>query len=363
MNRNDLFERICSARGTDDFVKLCNDVYQFLTEQSYKERLEIFAWYLQMVKDHYLSKENKISGSKELYERLDGYSCKYLKLVQGLIDIFSIDGYTENLYYQKLWDSMEAFLRNATWEEKGFCLYVIALDRRTPYYELPPGLKLSNERYKEIVHEIMPSIQKSRFAFHLKHCYKTELTSRIVHLLENLDNIEQKSTFLAIFLHRCEEKAINDSKKADNSEQVASGASKPPRASSVNQDVVFQPTTNQNADEVIEKIDYYPYPDLVDNEYVFALVKNGETIYLTDQGKTLEQLDKIFDLSQPDVVKNLLAILKQFGVVKQGNEFVLELKNWNGESNADKNEDLKKCILTLFSCVSFILNMKIFYVS
>ena len=88
----------------------------------------------------------------------------------------------------------------------------------------------------------------------------------------------------------------------------------------------------------------------------------GEDVYLTDQGKTLEQLDEIFVLSEPDVAKNLNAILNQYKVSKQGNEFGIKIDSWDRDANAEENEEIKGAKLALFSCVSFMLNMKIFYV-
>jgi len=123
-------------------------------------------------------------------------------------------------------------------------------------------------------------------------------------------------------------------------------------------------STQNDSNEVIsgEVIANYFYPNLNDNEYEFVLVKKGEDIFLSDQGKTLTQLNKIFELSEPDVIKNLVAILKQYDVTKQENEFVIKINNWNGNTNKDENEDLNKGLLSLFSCVSFMLNMKIFYI-
>ena len=94
----------------------------------------------------------------------------------------------------------------------------------------------------------------------------------------------------------------------------------------------------------------------------FAAQMRGEDVFLSDCGKTLKALDKIFELKEPDVIKNLIAILKQYGAIKQGDEFVVKIETWNGNTNENENENLKKGILSLFSCVSFMMNMKIFYV-
>jgi len=99
-----------------------------------------------------------------------------------------------------------------------------------------------------------------------------------------------------------------------------------------------------------------------DSFYEFALIQREDRYYLTDQGNTLNELDNIFELSEPDVIKNLLAISKQFGVNKVEKEFTIDIFPWSGNVDERENLELRKSIYELYACVSFMLNMKIFYV-
>ena len=361
MDKNNLLEQIRLAEGTDDFVASCTIVYQILEELHSDERLEMLVWFLQMAEDYYFSKKDIVPPSKNLSDRLNGYSLKYKKLVVGLIDLFSSNGYTEKFYYEKIWDGLNTLLSDATDEEKGYCLYTIAFDRRTPYYEMPLGLKLSDEKHKEIVDTVRFSMQKAAFVFSLSGVYKTETTSRMIHLLEELDSIEQKSVFLAFLFYRIEQEAVENSKRVDDSTPATEHLSNTTKVEAENKDTTFLPVNIQgegNEVDSSELIESYSYPDLNGNQYCFALKKRGEDVYITDQGKTLEQLNEIFELSEPDVVRNLETILNQYGVIKQGDEFIVKINKWDGNAN----EDLEKGKLSLFSCVSFMLNMKIFFI-
>ena len=364
MGKNDLLDQLRSAKGHDDFFSCCIDAYQFLAEIQPEERAGMLAWFLHMTEENYFAKKEKMRTSDDLSIRLRNYSLKYKKPVQGLIDVFSPNDYTEDSYYQKLWNGLESFLSDSTKEEKGYCLFTVAFDKRTPYYELPQGLKLQEGKNREIFDIIQPSIKKFNFAFHLLGVSNVESSSRMVRLLEELNNIEQKSVFLAYLLYRYEQKAIENSKNSIDSTQATGNQIEPSRAGNERKDATFLPVDIQNTSEEsgsIETIASYQYPDLNNDKYGFALIKRGEDVYLTDQGKTLEQLDRVFELSESDVIKNLVAILSQYGAKKQGNEFIIKLDNWNGNTNENENEDLKKATLALFSCVSFMLNMKIFY--
>jgi type IV secretion system protein VirD4 len=106
----------------------------------------------------------------------------------------------------------------------------------------------------------------------------------------------------------------------------------------------------------------FVFPNINDNRYEFALVKSDDKVYLTDQGITLKRLDVIFELREPDVIKNLVAIQKQYGVEKRGNEFVISFSSWYDSLDMNNNDELDRIKFRLFACVSFMLNMKIFYV-
>jgi len=86
-------------------------------------------------------------------------------------------------------------------------------------------------------------------------------------------------------------------------------------------------------------------------EIYLIVAKNG-TFYLSDEGATLKELDQIFELSEPDVIKNLVAILKQYGCRKEGNNIVIDCTPKNIHIN----------LSYLIQAISFMLNMKIFYV-
>ena len=106
----------------------------------------------------------------------------------------------------------------------------------------------------------------------------------------------------------------------------------------------------------------YTYPNINGDEYEFALIRSDDKVFLSDQGKTMKKLDEIFVLNEQDVIKNLVAILKQYGVRKSDNEFVIDLTFSNEDIEFENNAELDEARYKLFACVSFMLNMKIFYV-
>ena len=87
--------------------------------------------------------------------------------------------------------------------------------------------------------------------------------------------------------------------------------------------------------------------------YEIFLVSGGNnTFYLSDEGATIAELDRIFELSEPDVIKNLVAILKQYNCKKVGKNITIECTP----------KDIHIKMSYLIQAISFMLNMKIFYV-
>jgi len=96
----------------------------------------------------------------------------------------------------------------------------------------------------------------------------------------------------------------------------------------------------------------FPMYKIEGGMYEVFLVQTQNGFALSDEGTTLEALDKIFELGEPDVIKNLVAILRQYGCKKVGNAFQIEC--------TPKDVHIKMSYL--IQAISFMLNMKIFYV-
>ena len=87
-------------------------------------------------------------------------------------------------------------------------------------------------------------------------------------------------------------------------------------------------------------------------EEVFALQKTEDGLFVSDKGSTLANLDDIFILDTPDVIKNLLTIMKQFDIRKSGNEF---------RSSVDLSKEIPPQIMRFLQGIHFMYTMKVFY--
>lgn len=96
----------------------------------------------------------------------------------------------------------------------------------------------------------------------------------------------------------------------------------------------------------------FPIYKIDGGKYEIYLIIENNKFYLSDEGTTYIELNKIFELREPDVMKNLNAILKQYGCKKVGKNITIECSLY----------DVHIKMGYLLQALSFMLNMKIFYV-
>lgn len=112
---------------------------------------------------------------------------------------------------------------------------------------------------------------------------------------------------------------------------------------------------------VIEKYWFPKKYTATGDQYEFALCVFEDRAILTDQGRTLKMLDKVFELSEADVRKNLDAITRELGVAKVGDDLVVTIPDWQ-QNPTNANYQIQPAVFRLFSCVVFMDTMRIFYV-
>ena len=113
-------------------------------------------------------------------------------------------------------------------------------------------------------------------------------------------------------------------------------------------------TEEINKDKFVIHFPMYKTDDDNNNMYKIYLVNENGKFYLSDEEATWTALDKIFELKEPDVLKNLAAIMTQYGVIKHSsnNSFIIECTP----------QDIHIKLSHFVQALSFMLNMKIFYV-
>ncbi|GBU25806.1 hypothetical protein R83H12_02464 [Fibrobacteria bacterium R8-3-H12] len=132
----------------------------------------------------------------------------------------------------------------------------------------------------------------------------------------------------------------------------------------INKFTLFNEAEYNNYSET-ECKDEFSFPikyNNIDIEYKFALIKKDNRFFLSDLGNTYKMLDTVFELKEPDVQKNLSAIMKECLVSQDGNEFLVEIHSYEENMKSGENREINEAKFKLLECVSFMDTMRIFYV-
>lgn len=134
-------------------------------------------------------------------EEKGSYEDTYGKNVDGMLEALLKKGLGSELFYQELWKGIQENPVLESKKEKAFAFYFILIDIRVPYFELEPGIEMSNDEYRKLQKELFEEIKRARFILYAPTKQKTERTSRLVHMLDQLEDERQKAVLMAQILN------------------------------------------------------------------------------------------------------------------------------------------------------------------
>lgn len=160
---------------------------------------EALQYFYEYAEDIQTAKEEP---AEEVYSAADKYqlSSAYGKMIDGALEALLRRNLPCRDFYAELWNFVEHSTILTEKKQKAFALYYIWIDVRTPYFELQPGLKMDNEMYQEIVKKLKPLLRKARFILFTPMEQKTERTSRILQLLDELEDDKERAVLMAQIL-------------------------------------------------------------------------------------------------------------------------------------------------------------------
>ena len=192
------FRKADKAWSRDD-EDLSSDITHLLDEtdqisSEYFERANGFEW------NNTYSRRKSIDNLPDIQdltiEDISYCDVKYRQLVEGVIDLYSNEGYSESDYYSHFWNMFNYVLNQLPVKEKGICFYFALCDNRTPYYQVSKGLIMSDEEYEKKIRENIIPVEKMWYVLNLKTRQKTEKASQLYAIIESLETKEQRIIFL-----------------------------------------------------------------------------------------------------------------------------------------------------------------------
>lgn len=167
------------------------------------EALEYFYESSEEVKFGEQNPAEEVFDAGEQYQLAKSYG----KMIDGALEALIRQNLPCKEFYEKLWDYIAHDTILTGKKEKVFALYYIWIDVRIPYFELDQGLKMSNDVYRELVIKLKPLIKKARFILYAPTDQKTERASRILKLLDELQDDKEKAVLMALVLGMIEKRS------------------------------------------------------------------------------------------------------------------------------------------------------------
>lgn len=160
---------------------------------------EAFAFLCEYSEDIESSKEHRI---EKVFSEEDKYqfTSQYGKMLDGFLEALLRENLPCIDFYKKLWEFISKDSLLVEKKQKAFALYYIWIDVRIPYYQLQEGIKMSNEDYQAYNRDLGETIKKARFILFAPTDQKTERASRLVDLLDTLDDKREKAVLMSHIL-------------------------------------------------------------------------------------------------------------------------------------------------------------------
>lgn len=185
-----------SRKTKEDRLNICAWVYNLATNNT-KHTSDIVRFLLEQ--SDYINSDNSLDPEL-LFSSNDLTRLKkmYGKLVDSILETMLIKNPTEDAFYNNLWNCIIQTPALDSTESHIFALFYIWIDARIPYYHLPDGLFMSDQRFKELSKLQEHNISKARFIIHTnKFVSRTERAKVLLDLLDEIHKDEEKTVLMA----------------------------------------------------------------------------------------------------------------------------------------------------------------------
>ena len=175
---------------------ICAEIfYRFLKENSAKAA-QTFQSLLELWPD--VDTDQTVEAEKyfseEEYERA---FTSIQPIISTLVNNLVEENIPADQFYARMWDSIsnKDFFPS---EVECICAILYVLDSPlTPYYQMKDPIQMDNEKFNAIGEIIKPQVKKALFALNRKYRQRTEVSSQLIYILEEIDDVEQRIVFMA----------------------------------------------------------------------------------------------------------------------------------------------------------------------
>ncbi len=134
------------------------------------------------------------------------------RLTEGYIDYLSQMDLAEPDFYEKAWDFVDKSDYFSDKTERKLAFRSVCMHPLVPYYQVPEGLHMDEEEYREILKRLLPICCRIRFVFSKMYEQRTERASVLADILKMVSDEREKVVLLAVMLNE-QEKNVRSSEE------------------------------------------------------------------------------------------------------------------------------------------------------
>lgn len=159
--------------------------------------------------DYIESSEEKEVETYFTAQQLYRYEKEYGDLVDALLNKVIVRKYEKEKFYEELWQSI--VVSDVLFDEVDLKIYAIGRiwsDARIPYFCLKDGVKMSTDEFADVLEKNKKLLQEAVFILSCKYEQRTEMSSRLLDLINRCDEEKVKIVVMAKILDYVEKRSV-----------------------------------------------------------------------------------------------------------------------------------------------------------
>lgn len=121
-------------------------------------------------------------------------------IIYRLVDNLMEDNPPETEFYLKLWGQLQNQLLFPTHEAVVSSIILLFRLPQLPYYQLPDAPKMSSESYRSYSEQVLPLLEKARFALNRGYTQKSQIATQLIWLYNQIQDPQAQVVFVAQLL-------------------------------------------------------------------------------------------------------------------------------------------------------------------
>jgi hypothetical protein len=180
-------------------IDVCYALYKVITQAEAKDQSALLQHTAEVFGEAESSEEIEIDGFIPVNERKQ-MEQRLGKMTNAMLVHLVQENLPEDTFYTRLWE----LINNPVFRDekaKAFALYYVLIDRQIPYFQLPEGLKMANEDYRDSRRRLRRSCQRIGFILARDFGQRTEEADILLREIKSAKEADQVVLMVEVLSH------------------------------------------------------------------------------------------------------------------------------------------------------------------